>query len=50
MLWFNKSACEANKQLILAFFSREFSWNEEKIKSELIKFDELMATTLDFKQ
>jgi glycerol-3-phosphate dehydrogenase len=50
MLWFNKSACEANKQLILAFFSREFSWNEVKIKSELIKFDELMATTLDFKQ
>lgn len=48
-LWFNRLACITNKRLILSAFAAEFLWNEEKLKAETLKFDNLLASALDFK-
>jgi len=49
MLWFNRLACIQNKQLILSIYASEFSWNDEKLKMETFKFDNLIGSALDFK-
>jgi glycerol-3-phosphate dehydrogenase len=48
-LWFNRLVCISYKQLILSAFAAEFLWNEEKLKAETLKFDNLLASALDFK-
>jgi len=49
MLWFDRPTCVLKKDFILTVFALEFEWDNNKLSQERLKLDELLVSTLDFK-
>jgi glycerol-3-phosphate dehydrogenase len=49
MLWFDRPTCVLKKEFILTVFAREFEWDNNKLSQERLKLDQLLVSTLDFK-
>lgn len=49
MLWFDRPLCILKKNFILNLFALEFEWDEKILSQERIKLDQLLDSTLDFK-
>ena len=49
MLWFDRPTCVLKKDFILTVFALEFEWDNNKLSQERLKLDQLLVSTLDFK-
>ena len=49
MLWFDRPTCVLKKDFILTVFALEFKWDNNKLSQERLKLDQLLVSTLDFK-
>jgi len=49
MLWFDRPTCVLKKEFILTVFALEFEWDINKVTQERLKLDQLLVSTLDFK-
>ena len=49
MLWFDRPTCVLKKEFILSVFALEFKWDNNKLSQERLKLDQLLVSTLDFK-
>lgn len=49
MLWFDRPTCLLKKEFILSVFALEFKWDNNKVTQERLKLDQLLLSTLDFK-
>jgi glycerol-3-phosphate dehydrogenase len=49
MLWFDRPTCLLKKDFILTVFALEFKWDNNKLSQERLKLDQLLVSTLDFK-
>jgi glycerol-3-phosphate dehydrogenase len=49
MLWFDRPTCVLKKDFILTVFALEFKWDNNKLTQERLKLDQLLVSTLDFK-
>ena len=49
MLWFDRPTCVLKKDFILSVFALEFKWDNNKLSQERLKLDQLLVSTLDFK-
>jgi glycerol-3-phosphate dehydrogenase len=49
MLWFDRPTCVLKKEFILTVFALEFEWDNNKVTQERLKLDQLLVSTLDFK-
>jgi glycerol-3-phosphate dehydrogenase len=50
MLWFDRPTCLLKKEFILSVFALEFKWDNNKVTQERLKLDQLLVSTLDFKE
>ena len=49
MLWFDRPTCVLKKEFILSVFALEFGWDNIKLSQERLKLDQLLDSSLDFK-
>jgi glycerol-3-phosphate dehydrogenase len=49
MLWFDRPTCLLKKEFILSVFAIEFEWDNNKLAQERLKLDQLLDSSLDFK-
>jgi glycerol-3-phosphate dehydrogenase len=49
MLWFDRPTCVLKKEFILTIFAFEFEWDSTKLSQERLKLDQLLDSSLDFK-
>jgi glycerol-3-phosphate dehydrogenase len=49
MLWFDRPTCVLKKEFILTIFAHEFHWDNNKLSQERLKLDQLLDSSLDFK-
>jgi len=49
MLWFDRPKCVLKKEFILTIFALQFKWDNNKLSQERLKLDQLLDSSLDFK-
>ena len=49
MLWFDRPKCVLKKEFILTVFALQFKWDNIKLSQERLKLDQLLDSSLDFK-
>lgn len=48
-LWFDRPTCVLKKEFILTVFAQEFKWDNDRLLGERFKLDQLIDSSLDFK-